>query len=48
VDECAVVDKQLDLRPTDTGANVALVTPFDGVGYERASKKNGIACTALS
>ena len=48
VDERAVVDKQLDLRPTDTGANVALLTPFDGVVYERASKKNGIACTALS
>lgn len=48
VDERAAVDNQLDLRSADAGANVALLTPFDAVVYERTSKRNGITSTALS
>jgi hypothetical protein len=48
VDEPSKVVGELDLRPTDAGANVALVTPFDPVVYERTSKKGGITIAALS
>ena len=48
VDKSVATDKQLDLRAADAGANVALLTPFDDVVYERTSKKNGITCVALS
>jgi hypothetical protein len=48
VGQLPAIEKQLDLRPTDAGANVALLIPFDDVVYERTSKKNGITCVALS
>ena len=38
----------LDLRPTEAGANVALVTPYDPIVYERTSQKKGITVAALS
>lgn len=47
-DKSAAIEKQLDLRPADAGANVALLTPFDDVVYERTTKKNGITSVALS
>jgi hypothetical protein len=48
VDKPAAIAGELDLRPTDAGANVALATPFDSVVYERTSKKNSITIAALS
>jgi hypothetical protein len=47
-DESAAVDRELDLRPADAGANVALLTPFDAVVFERTLKKGGITIAALS
>jgi hypothetical protein len=48
VDTPAALDRELDLRPTEAGANVALLTPFDDVVYERTFQKNGITIAALS
>jgi hypothetical protein len=48
VDKPAAVAIELDLRPTEAGANVALAIPFDPVVYERTSKKSGITIAALS
>jgi hypothetical protein len=48
VDKPAAVAIELDLRPTEAGANVALAIPFDPVVYERTSKKSGITFAALS
>jgi hypothetical protein len=48
VDRPDAIDSELDLRPTDAGANVALLTPFDVVVYERRSQKSGITIAALS
>jgi hypothetical protein len=48
VDEPADVEKTLDLRPTDVGANVAILTPFDNIVFERTSTKNGVTLAALS
>ena len=48
MDRRADIDKQLDLRPAEAGANVALLTPFDDVVYERTSTRNGITSVALS
>jgi hypothetical protein len=39
---------ELDLRPTEAGANVALVTPYDPIVYERTSRKKGVTVAALS
>ena len=48
VDKSAAIASQLDLRPTDAGANVALATPFDPVVYKRTATKSGITIAALS
>lgn len=48
VDKPAAVAADLDVRPTEAGANVALATPFDPVVYERTSKKNGVTIAAPS
>ena len=42
------VEKTYDLRPADVGANVALLTPFDEVVFERTSMKNGVTIAAIS
>jgi hypothetical protein len=42
------VEQALDLRPADAGANVAVLTPFDDVVFERTSVKKGITIAALS
>jgi hypothetical protein len=42
------VEKTYDLRPADVGANVALLTPFDEVVFERTSVKNGVTIAAIS
>jgi hypothetical protein len=42
------IARDLEVRPTDAGANIALATPFDPVVFERTSKKNGITVAALS
>jgi hypothetical protein len=47
-DDAEGMTRELDLRPTDAGANVALVTPFDPVVYERTSPTKGITVAALS
>jgi len=48
IEKPAAVASELDVRPTDAGANVALATPFDPVVYERTSSKNGVTMAALS
>lgn len=48
VDKPAEIAGDLDLRPAEAGANVALATPFDPVVYERTSKRNGVTIVALS
>jgi hypothetical protein len=48
IDNPAAVAGQLDVRPTEAGANVALATPFDPVVYDRTSKRNGVTIAAPS
>lgn len=48
VDDPEALARDLDLRPTEAGANVALVTPHDPIVYERTSQKKGITVAALS
>jgi hypothetical protein len=42
------VEKTYGLRPAEVGANVALLTPFDQVVFERTSMKNGVTIAAIS
>lgn len=42
------VARDLQIRPTDAGANIALAIPFDDVVFERTSRKNGVTFAALS
>jgi hypothetical protein len=39
---------ELDLRPTESGANVALAVPFDSVVFERTVDKKGVSTVALT
>ena len=48
VDRPTDVESDFDLRPTDIGANVAILAPFDRVAFERTSNKAGITIAALS
>jgi hypothetical protein len=48
VDRPTAMERELDLRPADAGANVALLTSFDDVVYERTSKKNGVTIASLT
>jgi hypothetical protein len=48
VDRPRDVEQMLDVRPADAGANVALLTPFDDVVFERTSVREGITSVALS
>jgi hypothetical protein len=48
VDRPTDVESEFDLRPTEAGANVAILTPFDAVVFERTSKKAGLTIVALS
>jgi hypothetical protein len=48
VDRPATIDRELDLRPAEAGANVALLTPFDDVVFDRTSRKKDITIAALS
>ena len=47
-DDPAVVAKELELIPTDEGANVALLEPFDPIVWERTSEEVGIRYVAPS
>jgi hypothetical protein len=47
-DDPEAMARELELRPTDAGANVALVTPFDPIVYQRTSQKKGITVAGLS
>ncbi|MBI1787059.1 MAG: hypothetical protein HYR60_05830 [Acidobacteria bacterium] len=47
-DDIANVAQALDLRPAEAGSNVALVTPFDPVVYERTSQQKGTTVAAPS
>lgn len=42
------VERTLDLRPADSGANVALLAPFDDVVFARTTARGGITLAALS
>ncbi len=48
VDRPTAVERDVDLRPTEAGANVALLTPFDAVVFERTSEKGSITIAALN
>jgi hypothetical protein len=48
VDDPEGVARTLDVRPTETGANVALMVAFDAVVYERTSEKSGVKIAAIS
>jgi hypothetical protein len=47
-DDAEALARDLDVRPTEAGANVALVTPYDPIVYERTSQKKGVTVAALS
>lgn len=47
-DEPAALAESLGLIPTDEGANVALLVPFDRVVWERTTTENGITYVAPS
>ena len=47
-DNPIVVAEALDLLPTDQGANVALLQPFDPVVWQRTSTEGGITYVAQS
>ena len=48
VTDAVVAMKSLDLRETDTGANVVLLEPFDPVVFERTVERDGLRCVAPS
>lgn len=48
VDDPGDAEKALDLRPGDAGANVAILTPFDDIVFERTTTKGGVTVAALS
>lgn len=48
VDRPAAVEEELDLRQAEAGANVALLTPFDDIVFDRTSNKSGITIAAPS
>jgi hypothetical protein len=47
-DRPADAEKALDMRPVEVGANVAILTPFDDVVFERTSTKGSVTVAALS
>lgn len=47
-DQAFELERTLDLRPAEAGANVALLVPFDGVVFERTAERSGVVCVALS
>jgi hypothetical protein len=48
VDRATAAEEELDLRPTEAGANVALLRPFDAVVFERTSEKGAVTIAAVS
>lgn len=48
VDDIAAAAEALGLRETDAGANVVLAEPYDAVVFERATRRDGLVCVALS
>jgi len=48
MDESAAALEHLEISPTDSGANVAVASPFDPVVYERMSTRNGVNIVAPS
>jgi len=47
-DDPEAVAGELDLRQTATGANVALLSPYDPIVYERTSQRKGVTVAAVS
>ena len=43
-----VLADHLGLRPTEAGANVLLLEPFDSVVFDRATARDGLICAAFS
>jgi len=48
IDQPAAVERELDLRPAEAGANIAILSPFDDVVFERTSLKGGVTVAAFS
>jgi hypothetical protein len=48
VDEVASASRELGLRPTEAGANVMLLAPFDEVVYDRTTSADGVVYAAAS
>ena len=46
--DVAGLASELDLRPTDTGANVLLLEPFDDVVFARTAERQGLIAVACS
>jgi hypothetical protein len=46
VDDVIGWSEQLDLRPTDTGANVWLLEPYDDVVFDRTARREGVICVS--
>ena len=47
-DDPAGLAELLDLRPSQAGANVILLEPFDSVVFQRSSTRDGLTCAAFS
>jgi hypothetical protein len=48
VDNVTTIADRLELRETDTGANVILLEPFDPVVFDRTIMRDGLRCVAPS
>jgi hypothetical protein len=48
VDEVDLAIRHLGLTPTEVGANVVLLKPFDPLVYERSRTKGELTCVALT
>lgn len=45
-DDVDALAKRLKLTPTDAGANVRLLAPYDTVVFERTSRRDGLVCVS--
>lgn len=44
VDDVVGWSDRLELRPTEAGANVWLLEPYDSVAFDRVTRRDGVAC----
>ena len=46
VDDIVGWSERLDLRPTESGANVWLLEPYDDVVFDRTARRHGVVCVS--